>query len=157
MEFDKSRVYTALNADEVKPGSRVIVADDLDALRKKVEKDTEQYPFDEVNLDKVNRDSNPYRFAIAGISYMLCYLVKEPRRMTNRELAKWLAQGNGQWKGTTTIHAVDTSYSYTFDDKEVPDGIMIRGWDEEEWREPVDYEEIAWKEVTLPKFKEADE
>ena len=77
MKFDKSRVYTALNADDVKPGSRVIVADDLAALKEKVEKNTEQYPFDEVNLDEVNPDSNPYRFAIAGISYMLCYLVSK--------------------------------------------------------------------------------
>lgn len=27
MEFDKSRVYTALNADELKVGSQVIVGD----------------------------------------------------------------------------------------------------------------------------------
>lgn len=139
MEFDISKVYTALNADEVKPGSRVIVADDLAALREKVEKNTEQYPFDEINLDKVNPDSNPYRFNVSSISFMLCYLVsepKEPRRMTNRELAKWLAQGNGQCR--FTANAVGTAYSYgIFDGKEIPDNIKIRGWDEEEWHEPV--------------------
>lgn len=135
MEFDKSRVYTALNADEVKPGSRVIVADDLDTLRKKVEKDTEQYPFDEVNLDKINSDSNPYRFAIAMVSYMLCYLVKEPKRMTNRELAKWLAQGNGQLR--LSSGDIIISLIYTEDDGYVPIGYMIRGWDETEWREPI--------------------
>lgn len=60
----------------------------------------------------------------------------EPRRMTNRELARWLAQGKGQWNAKGT-NAVSTSYSYGIDDKELPDNIMIRGWDEAEWHEPV--------------------
>ena len=36
MKFDESRVYTALNADKLKAGSRVIVADNLASLKKKV-------------------------------------------------------------------------------------------------------------------------
>ena len=36
MKFDKSRVYTALNADELPIGSKVIVADNLESLKKKV-------------------------------------------------------------------------------------------------------------------------
>ena len=36
MDFDKSMVYTALNADIVKPGTRVLVANNLDALKQKV-------------------------------------------------------------------------------------------------------------------------
>ena len=39
MEFDKSRVYTAVNADELKVGSKVICADTVKALRKKVQAD----------------------------------------------------------------------------------------------------------------------
>lgn len=38
MKFDKSRVYTALNADELPIGSKVIVADNLESLKKKVAK-----------------------------------------------------------------------------------------------------------------------
>ena len=38
MEFDKSRVYTALNADELKVGSKVIVADSLQGLKDRVNK-----------------------------------------------------------------------------------------------------------------------
>ena len=41
MEFDRSRVYTALNADEVKPGSKVFVADSLAALKLKVKENGE--------------------------------------------------------------------------------------------------------------------
>ena len=39
MEFDKSRVYTAVNADELPIGSKCIFADTVKALRKKVQAD----------------------------------------------------------------------------------------------------------------------
>ena len=63
--------------------------------------------------------------------------IPKKRRMTNRELAKWIAQGKGQWKGVATC-AVKNSYSYIYgtDDIKVPDSIMIRGWNETEWHEP---------------------
>ena len=135
MEFDKSRVYTALNADEVKPGSKVLVADDLSTLRRVVEGNTEHY-LD--TLSQINPDDYGRRFDVNGVDYALCYLVAEPnkpRRMTNRELAKWLAQNKGQWMGSSCT--IGMSYSYTRDNNKVPDGIMIRGWDEAEWREPI--------------------
>ena len=37
MEFDKNKVYTALNADELKVGSKVIVANYLESLKAQVE------------------------------------------------------------------------------------------------------------------------
>lgn len=135
MEFDINRVYTAVNADVLKPGSKVLVADDIATLRQRVEDSTGEYP---ETLNEVNPDDCTYRFHVGGIDSMLCYLIsepKEPRRMTNRELARWLAQGNGQWKGSADT--VGTSYSYGLDDHEVPLFIKIRGWDEEEWREPI--------------------
>jgi len=76
MEFDKSRVYTALNADEVKPGSKVFVADDLYTLRQIVEDNTEEYS---ETLNAVNPDDCTYRFDTdASSNYALCYLVSEP-------------------------------------------------------------------------------
>ena len=41
MEFDKSRVYTAVNADELKIGSKCIFADTVKGLRRKVEEDAD--------------------------------------------------------------------------------------------------------------------
>lgn len=38
MEFDESRVYTTLNADELKIGSTIIVADNLMELKHRVKK-----------------------------------------------------------------------------------------------------------------------
>lgn len=37
MKFDKNRIYSAVNADELKPGDRVIVADSLASLKSKIE------------------------------------------------------------------------------------------------------------------------
>ena len=39
MEFDKSKVYTAVNADELQIGSKCIFADTVRGLRRKVEED----------------------------------------------------------------------------------------------------------------------
>ena len=39
MEFDKSKVYTVVNADELKVGSKCIFADTVKGLRRKVEED----------------------------------------------------------------------------------------------------------------------
>lgn len=60
--------------------------------------------------------------------------ISKKRRMTNRELAKWLAQGKGQWMGASCT--ICMSYNYNADNNKVPNGIMIRSWDETEWHEP---------------------
>ena len=60
------------------------------------------------------------------------------RRWTNRELAKWIWQGNGQVKnrdGYYTLIAC-TAYDIRDDNKPCPDYYVIRGWDETEWHEP---------------------
>lgn len=43
MEFDKSRVYSALNADELHKGDRVILADTLQQLKEKVMSNASEY------------------------------------------------------------------------------------------------------------------
>lgn len=66
---------------------------------------------------------------------IVCFESKVMRRMTNRELAKWLAEGKGQLKfrdgDTTTNH-----FYCKGDNVFVPKGWMIRAWNENEWREP---------------------
>ena len=79
MEFDKSRVYTALNADELKVGSIIIVADNIANL------------YDNVKvgncirtLKRVLPESVKDRFEIILLtndefdSWNLAYLVSEP-------------------------------------------------------------------------------
>ena len=80
MEFDKSRVYTALNADELEVGSMVIAADSLQVLKDRVSK----FPF---NKDYVGRiesllpETEMHRFkTFWGGVYPLAYLISPPKK-----------------------------------------------------------------------------
>lgn len=73
MEFKKENVYTALNANELNVGDKVIVADDLIYLKTLVERGSE------LNTIKEIYDGNYMcRFSVAGDDYIynLAYLVK---------------------------------------------------------------------------------
>lgn len=74
MEFDKSKVYTAANADEVKIGSKVICADTLDSLKNKVNEED-----DITEVREILRESNERRFRteFSGL-WPLVYLISEP-------------------------------------------------------------------------------
>lgn len=63
---------------------------------------------------------------------------KRTRRMTNRELAKWLAQGNGQVRHRDSNYVTPNINAYVMrdEDKECPDYLVIRDWNEGEWHEP---------------------
>ena len=73
MEFDNSKVYTALNADELKIGSKISVANDLAHLK--------VFVLDDFTciLEKVLDEESTCRFvANDGAFYSLAYLVSEP-------------------------------------------------------------------------------
>ena len=79
MEFDKSRVYTALNAEELPIGSKCVFADDLRELRRLVSiEDTSQV------LIAIKGESYKYRFEQAKADCMgdtlfaLAYLIESP-------------------------------------------------------------------------------
>lgn len=73
MEFDKSRVYTALNADELKVGSKIIVADTIDELKQYVEHDC-----DTIIITNIMPEYYAGRFNSDNKNYNLAYLVSEP-------------------------------------------------------------------------------
>ena len=74
MEFLKERVFTALNADEVKAGSKGYFADGLDTLKRLVSEEGLTYVLNAVYPDKaVERFGKE-----GGPAYILFYLVKEP-------------------------------------------------------------------------------
>lgn len=82
-----------------------------------------------------------------NLRYLHCADIPEepkPRRATNRELAKWLATGIGEWcmkNGTGRIGA-NTNYGYSEyeENQNVTDGVLIRKWEDTDWHEPtVDY------------------
>lgn len=79
MEFDKSRIYTAVNADELKAGSRVCVADNLSNLKSKF------YKRKTAILSKIQSEVYQYRFCVENFNFALAYLI-EP---AEEKVLKW--------------------------------------------------------------------
>ena len=76
MEFDKSRVYTAVNADELPIGSKCIFADTVKALRKKVQADDyAQYVQPFIRLHDNGYD---VQFLADCYTYNYAYLIEPP-------------------------------------------------------------------------------
>lgn len=71
MEFDKNRVYTAVNADELRIGDRVIVADTIEILKEKISENCEP-----INLECVFSENSQCRFSNGENGWMLAYLVE---------------------------------------------------------------------------------
>ena len=85
MEFQKERVFTALNADELKIGSKVIVGDTVEALRNRVQNGTTP-----LTLSEIRRDSYERRFRVEEYTepesvFSFVYLVSAP------EVKDWIA------------------------------------------------------------------
>ena len=77
MEFDKSKVYTLLNADEVKIGSEGYFADNLEDLKDMVESERGEYCG---KIDSIEAEGYSYRFRKKDkYCYGLFYLVEEPK------------------------------------------------------------------------------
>ena len=82
MTFDKSRVYTALNADELKIGSRCIFADTIQGLRQKVQdENAETYVGILTNLYD---DDSVERFESGCFIYIYAYLIEPPKESEYR-------------------------------------------------------------------------
>lgn len=73
MKFDVSKVYTAVNADELKKGDKVIVANCLDSLKVEVQEGVVIQV-----LEGVQSEIHDFRFSVEGqpYNYNLAYLVE---------------------------------------------------------------------------------
>lgn len=85
MEFDKSRVYTAVNADELKVGSKCFYSWNLEALKYSVEHDRQQDIgivtdiYDESYIHRFQIDFDIDREDISDGAYALIYLIEPPK------------------------------------------------------------------------------
>lgn len=90
---------------------------------------------------------NEGRVITRGGAYQYCAEIPKkpaPRRATNRELAKWLAQGKGEamediGDAMDDIEGnVNTAweYSHHMSKESVRDCVKVRKWDDTEWHEP---------------------
>ena len=78
MEFDKSRVYTALNADELQIGSKVILGNTLSELKEAVEVEKEEAI---QNLAIIHGEDIMLQFTGDKYhsGYTLAYLIEPPK------------------------------------------------------------------------------
>ena len=65
----------------------------------------------------------------------------KPRRATNRELARWLIEGNAQIRHSdSNMVYVGWNYEEFEDDLPCSNNLLVRKWADTEWHEPtVDY------------------
>lgn len=59
----------------------------------------------------------------------------ESKPITHRELARWLANGNGEVKSAFTVYA-NLNYYPESENKSIPNYFSVRKWDDTEWRKP---------------------
>ena len=81
---------------------------------------------------------------------MFCAKIPEepkPRRATIRELAKWLAQGNGELSKEGSSEATTLfEYGHGYRDEAVAGFFLVRKWDDTDWHEPTaDYMNLEEK------------
>ena len=112
MEFDKSRVYTALNADELKVGSKVIVADSLQGLKDRVNKSASDEDYIS-RIGSILPETAIHRFkTLWGGEYPLAYLISPPKEpeykpFSDTETAFKTITAHGGWiKRGRTYHFV---------------------------------------------------
>ena len=80
MEFDKSKVYTALNADELEVGSMVIVADSLQGLKDRLNKSASDEDYIS-RIGSILPETAIHRFkTLWGGEYPLAYLISPPEK-----------------------------------------------------------------------------
>ena len=64
-----------------------------------------------------------------------CAEIPEQKKVTNRELACWLAGGNGEAKIVNTVF-IHWTYGEIEAEKNVEDNVSVRRWDDTEWHKP---------------------
>lgn len=78
--------------------------------------------------------------ATDGTKWNFCANVPAPRRATNRDLAKWLAQGKGEW-GISKFGVIEKAeigwfYDTGYEKQTLLSELRVRKWDDTEWHEP---------------------
>ena len=78
---------------------------------------------------------------------------------TNRELARWLAEGNGEAKVVTNVF-IHWTYGELEANKNVDDNVSVRKWSDTEWHEPTrEYlvsDDDFYRALPSEQFKEAE-
>lgn len=111
MEFDIKQVYTCVDADKLKVGSKVICADDLGTLKeivKKTKLEDNNNWFEK--LEGVNDENCEFRFVTCHGDYNIAYFISEPEekkfKWTDLKVGDIIKQKKGTY--TRMIVSIDT-------------------------------------------------
>ena len=93
-------------------------------------------PFKDNVCAIVNREG--FRVITENAAWRHCAEIPEVmcRRATNRELAKWLVLGNGQYQVIGGRIWTEHHYDIGQDDDACSKFILVRKWDDTEWHKP---------------------
>ena len=61
--------------------------------------------------------------------------VPESKLVTCRELASWIAKGNGEVKADDVVYS-NWNYYNEQENNPIKDSLLVRKWDEKEWHKP---------------------
>lgn len=111
MEFDKSKVYTTFDADEVKIGSKGYFADAKEYLITHVKfEDKDFYG----TLDEIRHNSSELPFSTNESVYRYFYLVEEPEEPTKRSCTREELIEMLKKQGLPMLLRKDNDTVYTF-------------------------------------------
>ena len=128
MKFDKSRVYTAVNADELPIGSKCIFADTLGALSAKVQ--SEEYKDFITILKRIYNDGFYNRFDTGDDLFCFAYFIESSSKPMYKpfesvEKAMEAIKKHGGWVNDK----IGLSYFVTaYDKKQTGRVIYINNW-----------------------------
>lgn len=112
MNFDKSRVYTALNADELKVGSKVLVSNCVSDLKEQVANYKNGDTRELINI--CSESSLDGRFGTLCSFYHFAYLVEEPKenrlKWTDLKIGDVITKG----KAIAMVTEIDTESAVGF-------------------------------------------
>lgn len=98
MEFDKAKVYTALNADELKVGSKVIIGNTIGELKNRVQNGTTPLTLYEIRSDCYEKRFKVEEYKEDSV-FSYIYLVSEPEekklKWTDLKLGDVMKQKGG--------------------------------------------------------------
>ena len=83
----------------------------------------------------VNRED--FRVITERSAWRHCAEIPKPKNITHRELAKWLAQGNGEMRrGNMSMIFTSLSYASALGNDPIDEFTLVRKWDDTEWHKP---------------------
>lgn len=171
MEFDRSKVYTALNADELKPGSKVFVADNLATLKEYVDSERSM-----ATIKHIANDSQEHRFIVQFDSdpntcaWGFAYLVSEPeeknwiaylsRKSSNPEDYYLTACRSDRWESVKEDYGAKTKLFEGSEEEEVDNWYVARrhlaneiaAWEDGKTIQFFEDSTGRWNDVVEPKW-----